>query len=473
MNRADILKKFKGVPISYKVLAFLSVIMMTAGAYAVFVSGAAPTADLTPSEIEIYPGESVDFDASGSEGDINSYAWHFHDDNAIEMGDDLTSISHTFSDEGIYHVTLFVNASNAKMDIATSKVVVKNHAPDIVVTQDSYNVNEDEDVTFDASGSTDDSSISSYTWDFGDGDVLYGDVVTHSFTDSGSYNVNLSVEDDRGKSSFKDISVTVQNPVPTADAGDGYGIQEGRPVFLDSSDSMDNPSDTEGIRYRWSNGYVGERAMEFYGDDGSYSPSVSVRDDDDDTDNDVANVNVANTKPKVAVDGAYIKGNLTLRVAGERWHNVELWLYQSGELYGYMNVTRGVSTPQTETISDITFDLTEEWEVYAEYTPEDDPENGQPNGANPAWLILDFEGGAYRWIQHPFNVVRPDTHEWEVPLNQYFFKPECLQAPDIDQCYGNPIVHFPYKVYDQGADDLTVNWTFTDSYREEVFPASG
>ena len=476
----------------YKLLAVFSVFLMTATAFAVFVSGSPPTAILTPSEVTVSPGEPITFDASGSRGNNLIYTWHFHDGSPTESGRDLSSIEHTFSSEGIYYITLFVNSSdNGKMDIATSKVIVRNQGPVIVLNQNSFAADEDEKITFDASSSYDpDGSIVSYDWDFGDGYGGYGDTANHAYAESGTYTVNLTVKDNLGKLSFKDIPVTIQNPVPSADAGGPYPVTEGRAAFFDASSSTANPSDVMGLRYLWSNGQHGKKAMEFYADDGIYHPSVTVTDDDNAADSSVAAVNVGNTAPKVAVDGAYIKGNLTLRLAGEKYHNVELWLYESGVFRGYLNVTRDVCKPQEATIENITFNLAENWEVRTLYTPDDDPVNGNKNGASSAWVILEFENGAYRKIHHTFNVRHPETYDWNLTLNPYFFTAphECTREGhgnggghgphDNGTCEdcehnGNPAVHFSYRLYDAGADDLIVHWSFADSYYEERFNASG
>jgi len=54
-------------------------------------------------------------------------------------------------------------------------------------------------VSFNASGSYDsDGSITSYAWDFKDGNTGSGQTVSHTFASAGSYNVTLTVTDDKG-----------------------------------------------------------------------------------------------------------------------------------------------------------------------------------------------------------------------------------------------------------------------------------
>jgi len=69
-----------------------------------------------------------------------------------------------------------------------------------------------EERTFDATGSTSDSgNITSYQWDFGDGTTATGAVVTHTYTSSGNYTVNLTVTDSSGNTNSTTQSITV-NP---------------------------------------------------------------------------------------------------------------------------------------------------------------------------------------------------------------------------------------------------------------------
>lgn len=57
-----------------------------------------------------------------------------------------------------------------------------------------------EDVFFDGTPSTDDGQIVSYVWNFGDGRTGSGSRTTHEYDLSGSFNVTLTVTDDRGSS---------------------------------------------------------------------------------------------------------------------------------------------------------------------------------------------------------------------------------------------------------------------------------
>jgi PKD repeat protein len=76
--------------------------------------------------------------------------------------------------------------------------------PDASFTYYPDSPEEGEQVSFDGSESSDpDGYIVDYDWDFGDGYSASGSDVTHSFDDSGSYPVELTVEDEDGNTGTK------------------------------------------------------------------------------------------------------------------------------------------------------------------------------------------------------------------------------------------------------------------------------
>jgi PKD repeat protein len=68
--------------------------------------------------------------------------------------------------------------------------------------------------TFDASGSTDpDGTITSYAWSFGNGTTATGVTANRTYAAAGTYNVSLTVTDDRGATNTTTRAITVTPPV--------------------------------------------------------------------------------------------------------------------------------------------------------------------------------------------------------------------------------------------------------------------
>jgi len=186
-----------------------------------------------------------------------------------------------------------------------------------------------------------------------------------------------------------------------------------------------------------------------YGDNGNYTATLRVTDETGASDTDTVNINVNNVPPSiidVKVIRPEIYGDVTLRLAGEKWHDVTMFLYEDETEIGNLTVIRSPGNPdeQSATIEDIHFNLTRNYSAKLIYTPEDDPINGQPNGATPAWIILKFENGNETRIHHTFNVKHPETWEWNVELNQYLMI----------------VIEVEAIALDPGSDDLIFEWSF-------------
>jgi len=71
-----------------------------------------------------------------------------------------------------------------------------------------------ETITFDGSGSTDDSEVVQYDWDFGDSTVALdaGSLPEHSYAAEGVYVVELTVTDDEGNTNTAPTSATISSP---------------------------------------------------------------------------------------------------------------------------------------------------------------------------------------------------------------------------------------------------------------------
>ena len=133
---------------------------------------------------------SVEFTSLSTDpdGDPLDYYWDF-DDGSTSAEENPT---HEYENAGDYSVTLTVTDTHGLNDYKTKKIHV-NEKPkaDFVYFANKTNV------TF-FSTSTDDGSIVSWDWKFGDGETGTGETVSHSYSLEGIYNVTLTVTDNDG-----------------------------------------------------------------------------------------------------------------------------------------------------------------------------------------------------------------------------------------------------------------------------------
>ncbi|MBT7817688.1 MAG: PKD domain-containing protein, partial [Polaribacter sp.] len=151
-------------------------------------------------------------DASGSsdsDGTITNYLWDFGDGTSAEG----VSTTHTYGDSGTFNITLTVTDNDGATNLtSTSITVTKPLVPPTASLALSTNaINEGGTINFDASGSTSESPIPSYAFDFGDGNTLTGisASVSHTYTLPGVYNASLTVTNSDGLTDTSSAEVTV------------------------------------------------------------------------------------------------------------------------------------------------------------------------------------------------------------------------------------------------------------------------
>ncbi len=114
---------------------------------------------------------------------------------------------------------------------------------------------------------------------------------------------------------------------------------------------------------------------------------------------------------------AYVLANFTLRIAGEKWHDVVLSVIDNGVVKSLASVTRYPGSPddQSVTVTRVKIDVLNPYSALIRYTPWDDPVNGQPWGDDPCWLTLTFPSGRTVRLFHNFNVKHNGTWNWTIP----------------------------------------------------------
>lgn len=178
------------------------------------VANQAPVASFTHSES--FLDLSVDGRASAdADGTIVGYRWNFGD------GESSTgaTATHSYASAGTYDVVLTVTDNGGASTSSTVQVTVvgqpANQLPTAVLAHQENFL----DVSLDGAGSSDpDGTIATYAWNFGDGTTGTGATTTHSYAAAGTYQITLTVTDDRGGAATDTATVTVAaNPAYAVD----------------------------------------------------------------------------------------------------------------------------------------------------------------------------------------------------------------------------------------------------------------
>jgi PKD repeat protein/protocatechuate 3,4-dioxygenase beta subunit len=201
-----------------------------------YKAGVLPTANFKWSPEIPEVGQTVTFDASTSipgSGIIIRHKWSFGD-GTYAIGKIVT---HSYSSTGVYTVTLNVTNSKGLWSIIQKQIeVVELPGPKAPIAKFTYtpqNPTVEQEVTFNASDSYDpDGEIVAYSWDFGDGSFAESKIVTHYYTQEGSYKVTLTVIDNDGKIGSISQTVTVVKPLDVPVETSGLVIKAMSPVDL-------------------------------------------------------------------------------------------------------------------------------------------------------------------------------------------------------------------------------------------------
>ncbi len=195
--------------------------------------------------------------------------------------------------EGTYNVKLTVTDKAGQKATATTTVSAIKGNPPVAnpggpYVQDETKANANTwTINFDGSGSTDDTGIEFYSWDFGDGATGTGVKPSHIYTGVGTRAVTLTVTDRSGQSNTKTTTVTTKgNAPPVANTGGPYNVTENLVVNRHWTINADASASTDDVgiwKYEWNFGDGSPVATtkitpHTYATPGTYTVSLKVTD---------------------------------------------------------------------------------------------------------------------------------------------------------------------------------------------------
>jgi PKD repeat protein len=204
-----------------------------------------PVADAGP-DVEIGQGEAVRFDASRSSDNIAIAGWYWTYD--TDEGGTLNTTEGTFivtySLPGVYKATLQVVDRTGHIAFDQMVVTVLDTEPPVAAAGEDVTVDQHDEVVLDASGSTDNVGVASFTWTVEAGGSVEeheGEEVTLTLHEVGEYSITLNVSDVEGNWAMDVMTVTVLDITPpVADGGEDTEVDQGTEVTFDGSASSDN-----------------------------------------------------------------------------------------------------------------------------------------------------------------------------------------------------------------------------------------
>jgi len=271
---------------------------------AVTITNVAPTIGSLAGDSNGDEGAALSWTVSWSDPgslDTHTVLWDAGDGGGPQSGGD--TFTHSYAEDGTYVVTVSITDDDGGSASDTLQVSVDNVAP----VPSSLSVpagSEGEPLSFSVSvadpGSED--TISSL-WSFGDGTTASGATnVQHTYADDGSYTVTFTASDDDGGSNSVSATATIANLAPLlSQISVPPSATEGTPVAL-SATATDVATDP--LSYTWNLGdgsaaQTSNPLNHSWGDDGSYTISLTVSDDDGGSTVGTTTISISNASPSI------------------------------------------------------------------------------------------------------------------------------------------------------------------------------
>jgi PKD repeat protein len=295
-----------------------------------------PVPRIASSAVTVFTGQPVTLDASNSTDDtgIISYLWDFADA-AVGVG---MVVSHSWANDGNFVVTLNVTDTDGNSSFGVITIHVKDRAPNAAILASPTTAQTLVLIAFDASSSSDpDGTLLYYRWDFGDGAVLYGRAVQHTYTRAGNYTAMLTVTDNDGVDGSATTQVAITNRAPKAVTPANFSVPTFDERIFDASASFDQDGLVQ--TYTWDFGdattAAGRSVKHAFATIGIYTVRLTVRDDFGATGTSTMTVTVTNNAPSAMITApfsVYTGDPVTFQGNGiDRDGTIASWLWNFGD----------------------------------------------------------------------------------------------------------------------------------------------
>jgi PKD repeat protein len=345
-------------------------------------------------------GVAITFNGTASyapDGSIISYAWDFG------FGDGNTgtgeSPAYTYAQNGIYNVTLVVADNEGATDTSTTTTAIDDTEPTADFSATPASGLKPLTVDF-SDSSTSYDGITTWGWDFGDGNTSTEQNPTHEYATEGTYAVSLTGYEADGDSDTETkvdyIIVTRENQPPVSDPNGPYTGTEGAAILFSGSGSYD--PDGSIISFAWDFGFgdgntgTGESPAYTYAQNGIYNVTLVVTDSEGATDTNTTTATIDDTEPIASFVGMPTSGLKPLTVnfsdSSTSYDGITAreWDFGDGNTSTEQNPTHMYTTEGAYTVSLTVYEADGDSDTatklvdYINVTRENQPPISDPNG---------------------------------------------------------------------------------------------
>lgn len=194
----------------------------------------------------------------------------------------VVGTSNALATPGATGVWTYLGGGTNALTVNVDDVVVKQlEEPNVAPTAAFTSTATDLTADFNAAASNDpDGSIAQYAWEFGDGSTGTGKTATRKYANAGTYDVKLTVTDNRGESDsvVRTVKVVAPNVPPAAAFSAEVSDLD---VAFNAGESSDPDGSIENYAWDFGDGTTGtgKKADKHYAAAGTYSVKLTVTDD--------------------------------------------------------------------------------------------------------------------------------------------------------------------------------------------------
>ena len=229
-------------------------------------------------------------DAVDAAGDAMTFVWDYGDGTsdtyALPLGNNSSSTTHAYADEGTYQITITVTDGDGGQDIFNQSVITIDNLDPVVSSLTVPDGNEGDALSFAVVATDAPGDPLTYQWDFGDGTTAAGPTATKTYTDDGNYTVTMTIQDDGegGETIVTDVA-NITNVAPTitsftAPGTGGEGEVLTFEVVSDDAGVADLPDHV--ATWDWGDGSsdTGASVTHAWIDQGTWTVTLTVDDQD-------------------------------------------------------------------------------------------------------------------------------------------------------------------------------------------------